>query len=495
MIRPRSIFMKIRPGNMPFFAVLTPLMGCGFALAFGWLWFPVLRNILLPGLFAGQPVFHSFAFGSAMSAGYFLYSPLYSHLENGTVRQRLLNVALAHGFPMLLLCLLLLLRNNGISFAVLDAMLAGFAWALPGVWWAACLLASGPGKAVAAMAWAAFAALALSLPLSRQRPDSTDTVCILAAGLVLACLAALFLVNWERENSQEKNVRSVTAMPLETPYRVGFFRWRYVPLLFGLVSIFFSLGSLSVLVHETGGAIQAIARICALTAAVFFLDGPLERVFGIAACTLAILALCLAFSPKLAPMLFPVGAGLLEAAGIALCAVALHRGAFERSAAVSMAGLFLITTLVAANGGYLAGRELTSFFGETWPALPGLAAALLLAAAAYQGHNLVKGTGHARSGTARSRTEQEPPLPSVAPDKVCPTAATINSSIAAQLTEREQFLAVLLVNGYSNKAAAERLGLKDNTLRWHIKNLNKKTGAADRKELIAILGRTNAARE
>lgn len=485
---PRVLFANGRPGGKPSFAVRTPLTGCGFALAFGWLWFPVLRDILLPGLFTGRPFFHPFVFGFALGAGYLLYGPLCGRMENGAMRQRFLNAALAHGVP-LLLGPLLLLRSNDISFAALAETLAGLAGALPGVWWTSRLLASGPRKAVASLAWAAFTALALWLPLSRQRPDSA-TACVLAAGLALACLAALFLVRREKEHRSEKDTLPDTAAPMQTPYRFGPFRRVYALLLCGVAPIFFGLGSLKVIVHGTEGTAPTIARVCALTSAVFLLDGPPERMLGIAACALTVLALCLPLAPDLAPMLFSVGAGLLEAAGIALCAAILCRGTLGRGAAAFLAGLFLTVMLAAINGGYLAGRELSFFAGETWPVLPGLAAALLLAAAAHQGRKHMTGTEPARPGP-----EWEHLLSCAASGEDETTAAMISPSIAEQLTKREQALALLLVNGYSNKAAAETMGLTKNTLRWHIKKLNKKTGAADREELITTLKEINAIHE
>lgn len=488
MSRPRGISVENRPGNKHPFDIQTPLAGFGFALAFGWLWFPVLRDILLPGLFTGQAsFFNPIVLGFAMAVGCFLYSRLCGSLENGAIRQRILNAVLAHGVPPLLLCLLLLLRSNGLSFIALDETLVGLAGALPGVWWTSRLLASGPGKAVASLAWAACTALVLSLPLSRQRPHSAVTVCILAAGLALACLAALFLVKWEREHSGEENALPGTVAPLETPYRFSPFRGVYALLLCGIVPIFFGLGSLKVLVHGTEGGVSAIARICALIAAVFLLDGPANRMFGIAACTLAILALCLPLAPDLAPMLFPGGAALLGAAGVALCAAALRRGTFKRDVAASLAGLFLTVTLAAVNGGYLAGWELAPIADKTWLVLPGLAAALLLTAVADQGRRRMAGIVPVPDGT-----EKESPPPHTAPGEAALAATTVSQLIVEQLTKREQALASLLANGYSNKAAAEIMGVKENTLRWHIKKLYKKIKVADREELIMILKENNA---
>lgn len=483
---PRGMFTKFRSGNMPFFALRTPLSGCGFALAFGWLWFPALRDVLLQGLFAGGPSFHPSAFGLALGAGCFLYGLLCGRLENSNARHRLLNAALAHGVPLLLLGLLLLSRGMDLSFAMLDGMLVGLAGALPGVWWTSRLLASGPGKAVSSLAWAAFITLALSLPLSWIQPGSTVTVCVLAASLALACLAALFLVSGKRERYEE-DARPDTAVPLESPHRFGPFRGMYAVLLCGVAPIFFGIGSLSVLVQGTDEILQAIAQLCALIVAVFILDGPLERTLDISACTLAVLAFCLSPSPELAPMLYPVGAGLLEAAAVVLCAAALRREAFGQDTTAFVAGLLLTVTLTAVNVGELAGWELVSFTGEAWPVLPGLVAALLLAAAAYQGRKSMTGTE-----AAQGEAEQELPLAHATSGKISSTATTVSPPITEQLTKREQTVATLLANGYNTKDAAKSLGMAENTLRWHIKNIHKKTGTANRTEMVALLKKVKA---
>lgn len=454
-----------RPESTSYIGLRTPLTGCGFALAFGWLWFPVLRDIVLPGLFSGGPIFHPLAFSLALGAGCFLYGPLCGHLENGDARHRLLNIILAHGIPPLLLGLLLLLRSRALSFSILDGALMGLAGAWPGVWWTTRLLASGLGDAVASLAWAAFISLALSLPLSWIETDSAIVVCVLTASLIPACLAARFLVRGENESCGGENAGPDTASLRHAPYRFGPFRGVYAVFLCGVVPIFFCIGSLSVLVYGTGKMVQDIAQLCTLIVAVFILDGPLERTFGISACVLAVLTFCLLFSPELAPILYPVGAGLLEASAVALCAAVLRREAFGRGATAFVAGLFLTCTLTAVNMGELGGWELTSLPGKAWPVLPGLVTTLLLAAAAYQGRKPITETGMVQD-------EIEPISAPVHPssDRAESTAETDNPPTVEQLTKREQTVAALLVNGYNNKDAAESLGLTENALRWHIKS-------------------------
>lgn len=241
MSGPRGMFMQSRWATVSFFALKIPLTGCGFALAFGWLWFPELRVLLVPGLIADGTISHPYASCLAFGAGCFFYGLLCRRLENNDARHRLLNVILAHAFPPLLLGLMPLTRGLGLSFPMLDGTLMGLAGALPGVWWTTRLLASEPGKAVASLAWAAFVSLVLTLPLSRIQMDGTVAVCVLTASLALACLTALFLVREEREGCGEEDTRPATAASLEAPYRFGPFRGIYAVFLCGIIPIFSAL--------------------------------------------------------------------------------------------------------------------------------------------------------------------------------------------------------------------------------------------------------------
>ncbi|HEY4690892.1 MAG TPA: response regulator transcription factor [Anaerolineae bacterium] len=56
---------------------------------------------------------------------------------------------------------------------------------------------------------------------------------------------------------------------------------------------------------------------------------------------------------------------------------------------------------------------------------------------------------------------------------------------AESLTQREIELLQLIVDGLSNKAIGERLGLSENTVKYHIKNILQKLGAQNRTEAAA----------
>lgn len=514
-------------------AVSVALTGFGFAAAFGWLWFPSLRDVLLPDLFAEAPEFRPLAFGLALAAGCLLYSAVCAHLEKGTTRQQWLNVFLAHGLCLALLGLTWLCSNESVAFVSmpggLSEILAGLAASLPGVWWFLRLLAHGPARAVVALAWAALAALLLSIPLMRVRgwlpgrlaeePDMAFLVLFVC--IVAGLITALFLL-WQ----EQQNYAAASARQQPSPDRPGLATLSaasFAGALVAAVLLLFGLGALSVFVCGLGAFFPAAVHVgglalsaCILTgafrnrvpkgepgAAVKFPDaGPPvlspRRCILAGACGLALLSLCLPAFPTFAHVLFPLGASLAEAASLALCAVALGRAESEQCikgpGTLFTAGVTLVALLAAVNTGYLVGTTLMSVAGTLGPVLPSLAVALLLGASAPYGIR----TYHAEPGDVSAylspRAEEASPYAAEesgigVPDggELSQKTTKLHPAIAAQLTERERVLALLLVRGYSNKEVAETLGLSENTVRWYIKKLNKRTGATDRPGLIAAL--------
>lgn len=55
------------------------------------------------------------------------------------------------------------------------------------------------------------------------------------------------------------------------------------------------------------------------------------------------------------------------------------------------------------------------------------------------------------------------------------------------LTPRERQLAALLAEGASNARLAEKLGCTERTVRAHIENMQRKTGASNRLSLLAVV--------
>ena len=484
--------------------LIAPCVGCGFTLAFGWLWFPGLRESLLPGLAGNGGVFSLAAFGAALAAGFLIGGSLAGRMTAGTA------LLLSHIGAVSLLGLVILCGMAGSSVvpAGCPEVLLGLGAALPGVWWTSRLLVLGPAGAAAALAWAGLTALPLTFALSLF-PDPLSPLlaaCAVAAGIALALPPALPVLPQSRGSGTETG--SAVPLPFSLSAAVAGLRGPTA-----LAALFFGLGSLNVLALHGAGIPSGLTRACgaaqacgaALAAALFaarsrnrsggglladFSSGGNRRAMVLAAGALAVPALCLPFFSGAASALFHACSGLAEAAALALAAPvcleshgAGHAG--EKNPPPGLypslyltSGLFLLLALALVNGGGLAGRELLAWAGAVGPALPGLVAAGLLAALVWRDNQQTASCHGAESDPHTGPVAHAEPVPRDAP---------IPPDIASQLTGTEMALALLLLQGHSNKAIAGSLKLAENTIRWHIKKLNKKLGAHNRATLVAFL--------
>ena len=55
-----------------------------------------------------------------------------------------------------------------------------------------------------------------------------------------------------------------------------------------------------------------------------------------------------------------------------------------------------------------------------------------------------------------------------------------------RLTERERQILALLAEGLSNRAAAERLGITERTVKFHVAEILARLGASNRAQAVAI---------
>ena len=412
----------VQPGvKSPAFPDASVLLaGCGFTLAFGWLWFSSLRNILLSPLFA-IPGFSSAAFGTALGAGCLLYGVLAARLGNTAARRKKCRAIPVHALALGLLGLAWAINGTGDGSGnalaeIALSLLFGLAGSLPGVWWTARLLAMGPRKAVTSLAVAALMALAAATPLSRLVLTPGAVLYILAVGMILACATALFLVKRRPQAmAAQLGATPETGPPSFLPKGIG------LPSLGCCVLLFFVLGELTVSAYAYGPASDA-AHVCGLllaAALAYWLSGrgdtlPPGRSAGLSAFALAAvvpLALCLPFFPVIVSVPFHIASALPEATGLALCA-AVFSGSNERpefTAAIPMAGLFLTLTLAAGNFGYLSGLYVKSSASAAAPALLALAAMLLLGLAAYGEEKRLRKSRTARTGQTQARNGQPAP--------------------------------------------------------------------------------------
>ncbi|WP_166999452.1 helix-turn-helix transcriptional regulator [Paramicrobacterium fandaimingii] len=68
-----------------------------------------------------------------------------------------------------------------------------------------------------------------------------------------------------------------------------------------------------------------------------------------------------------------------------------------------------------------------------------------------------------------------------------PPSSVIVTSAMANLSPREIQVIELLASGYRNRLIAERLGISENTVKFHVSRILRKLGAASRSEAISIL--------
>lgn len=69
----------------------------------------------------------------------------------------------------------------------------------------------------------------------------------------------------------------------------------------------------------------------------------------------------------------------------------------------------------------------------------------------------------------------------------------INDTPLAQLTVRERELLAVLARGWTNQQIANRTGISENTVKYHLKNLYEKLGVKNRAMAVAVFSRESNA--
>jgi DNA-binding NarL/FixJ family response regulator len=67
-----------------------------------------------------------------------------------------------------------------------------------------------------------------------------------------------------------------------------------------------------------------------------------------------------------------------------------------------------------------------------------------------------------------------------------PNRAALQSVVVEPLTPREQQVLELLAEGLPNKAIAVRLGISDQTVKFHVASISAKLGATNRTEAVRL---------
>lgn len=482
-----------QPGNI--LTALLPgfLIGCGFCLSFGWLWFPALRQIILPGLLAqtgqGENGLSIPVLGEFMAAG-FLLPGLVLHYANKAKNCDFATACTVHGAGLLFLLLACLLRKNPLAFSAF----LGLAAALSGAYWTARLLTLGkPGSSpnfarhpmcswpVGALAWASLLAVLLSFAATWLPPFSfVATISVLAAGVALAWMLALFVPRSKAGSGKTHTGKGLDAalrkfpLPGSIPVTAFF--------LFGL--LFFALGSLHVLAPIGAGPFVSITHLCGVALALFLpripsLTAVPRRTCLVVALSMAVFALLLRYG-FFTGFLLNFGSGFCEAAAVALYAALLaDRGKTASGTALMLfpAGILLTLIAIATNCGYLAGWELTIVPGGFGPLLPALALAFFL--------SRQKGLLNAPVNEEKSVATQTANFVYAAGSPQEATAARIVAFAAHHaFTQRQTDALLLLCQGSSSMDIADELGILEKSLRTYISHMLKKSGLDNRRELV-----------
>ena len=479
----------------------TVLTGLGFALGFGWAWFASLRElwlgkILSGSLFSGQgesAFFVAMAVVFLCSAtGVFRFLSQ-AHQSQSNHHPRLLSLAArifthaqtAPGAAFILaLCAVLASCADLPLAAKFPSALLGLAAGISGLWWTRALLSLPPVSALTALAMAAglvvmpvgLDALLDLTPLKQQelmplapaiRPLML-TLCLLAALLLARRLPA------EKANSRPKHAPD-TALPL----------WGLTPL-----AAFFALGALY---SAAGADIAKSATACLLEAVALAMAIPFCLAaqrrkaspvfclsFGAALAACVFLLLFFHLHPLLPRIWPPLLDGFLQ--GLAVAFLAMR--AQESANLTRLAGLALLLLLTVVNAGFLIGVRLMQQGNESLSldllaALTAVCLMLTLLPLLLRLWEQQKARQAAKIPEKGGPPKQEnSPL----------SKAELQSLFAVwALTPKERSIATLIRTGLSNPEISSSAGISENTLRIHLKNLYRKTGAADREALKSLL--------
>ena len=466
------------------------LSGCGFALAVGWLWFEDLRALWLPEQIGN--------FGKLALSGLAIAlcgTGLLLHFRRG-VSFPVPLAYLAHGATLVILLAAWFLLPWPWAFA----LLVGMSGATTGIFWLAHMLRPNPCHTLNTLVWAGGASLLLAWATTQVL--SVSPLIPLSPFWLLAalCPALAWLLSFalpDHSLSRHNEVPSTKPQNINTAKTPGQGTPKIRLLACGLTwgFIFFCLG-LAFAIPFTPLTIWAWAQ------------GPAYFAGTVAACTLChglsrIHPLPITHSPFMLasafgllglvtlPIFYPtfwpgryILAGWLEALSIAGFALSLFKAAPTTAPLpLKHAAVTLLLILTAVNSGTIAGNALARAKNHETIFEPLL---LLLCTGFLLGiglHRRYLGTMHPAHDTAQEALPASGHL-----SRSRHSGPTIPAGIPKDIfTEKEQAIAVLMLQGFTNSAIAKATGITENTVRWHIKNLYKKTGAANRQELAVKL--------
>lgn len=454
------------------------LAGCGFALSFGWLWFAGLRGLWMPEHVAGLAPPAVAVFGGALCCGCIAFGLLGCRLA---AHNPACVAGTAHGAALFFFAAAWFFRDWPWVFAVF----LGMSGAGVGVFWTAAVLRSGPRHVFKTLIWAAGTALVLTpLVVSLSGRIPVPALWLLAWLGPVAAWALSFLM---RSNAEEANGGMSPAAVWGGSPHVRFLGWGIVFFSLGMASESAShtqpLSSWAEGVAHLAGAAVAYAAWRIVAPRIPQPSRSLAAVMFLCACAIVPLAALLFFSPALSAAL-SVNSGLLEALAIAGVSLSFGRSARTgRECWFLRAGVILAMVLAAVNGGNMAGQSLLSAgaHGSLALALVLLLFTIVLTLAG------MKEWGAAVQTPGNSAHAEDTAGAKDYVHEACPQQAPLQAEYETLLTEKEQAIAILMGRGYTNNSIANTIGIKENTLRWYIKKIYKKTGTRNRVGLSELI--------
>ncbi|MFT4301097.1 MAG: helix-turn-helix transcriptional regulator [Desulfovibrio sp.] len=517
-------------------------IGLGLCLSFGWLWSTSFRSALQ------QPTLSDWAIaaeplGLAVGTGCLFWACAFYMLSGNTSRPTQIKIAvLAHLSPIIILGLPLFIARFSFTAYVI---MAGFFAAAAGVWWMTQLLYLPPVSAVLAVTCSTIFSYLLATILPFLPIFSPNiTACFLVGCLAVALLLALFVCKPFSGLSPSVEASELTPITAATIF---------APILVPPGLAFGGIGFLSVLLAADTSGKDAALQLLGLIAAIILIashqkyyanhsshkSGLFLRYGALAICLIFLTGGILPSASERAITLLPV-IGFMEAMALAVCTTALLQLRLPLPLMYLFSGLFLLMALSAVNFCHLAGWKIVYLTIDGAPVLLSLMAAVCTAALLYRLPTSPTPVAHSAKATIAAGAII-PTIINAAPENLPSNSAQLSDTLTMAdittlksearvesgsrkkqskpkdeamppalgqehhpetqnrktgkatpdlLTARERGLALLLVNGHSNNEIAESLGLKRDTVRWYIKNLNKKMGTSDRQDLIAFLVKT-----
>ena len=428
-------------------------VGLGFALGFGWLWFPGLQARWLPEVLWGTPVRGGGGlFLAVLLAGLLAFDLWGDRLTaRGSRFSRAHPGHTAHGASLALLALAVLPAWTGAGPYPPVLFLAVLALC-QGLYWGGALLALPPGESGPAFLTAALAQAGLCL-LYQSAPENAGRLLMLlsvaGAWVTLGSLARLM-----RRRAEES--RRPRGRPPKNQEAAGPAPDSLLPVTAGAAFVVLAAAG-TLLPPAASMPLAGIASACG--AAAGFLLCRLCSSLRLLSPAPALVGLVLAFFPGAAWswMAAPFAEGLFCLPALVLITRSLPAGtALPAQRAARCLGIVLVLAFVAGMPAIFMPQALQS------AVLPFGIVALLLAAALCL----------------------LPPRPGL--DAAAAAAAVPEQAHAGSgLTRREADILRCLAQGMSDGRIADHLAIKETTVRYHLANMFRKTGYRTRAKLVA----------